>query len=277
MSLVGRNVAALIEPPHQSPSKARALTSDEAASVLALAEEPRDQAYFLLALTTGCRRGELAALQWDAVDLDGGVVIVRQAFGEDRRGKCFLKVTKSERQRIIPMARAAIDALKATRARQAAEELAAKPGTYENRGFVFADKHGRPPDLNRLSKTFAKLARLAGISGATLHSCRHFTATLAISEGSDVRSVAAIMGHAQPSTTLNVYGHVVPGAKNATVQRVGDALAQAQARLASGENRSGTGGGGPGPLGTARCNQTATNDGTHRDPESDSVSEAAIK
>jgi integrase len=60
MSLVGRNVAALIEPPHQAPSKARALTGEEAASVLALAEDPRDQAYFLLALTTGCRRAELA-------------------------------------------------------------------------------------------------------------------------------------------------------------------------------------------------------------------------
>jgi integrase len=146
---------------------------------------------------------------------------VRQAFGEDRRGKCFIKVTKSERQRVIPLARAALDALKAARAIQAVEELAAEHGTYQDQGFVFADERGRPPDLNRLSKAFAKLRDLAGIKGATLHSCRHFTATSAIVEGSDIRTVAALMGHAQPSTTLNVYGHVVPGAKNAAIQRVG--------------------------------------------------------
>ncbi len=104
---------------------------------------------------------------------------------------------------------------------------------------MFADKAGGPPDLDGLSKAFAKLVRLAEIKGATLHSCRHFMATSALAEGSDVNTVSAVIGHGQASTTLNVYGHVVAGAKSAMIDRVGDALALAQARHAAVQKRSG--------------------------------------
>lgn len=52
-SLVARNVVSLVDKPDQSPPKARALTTDEAAALLALAEGPRYHAFLLLALTTG--------------------------------------------------------------------------------------------------------------------------------------------------------------------------------------------------------------------------------
>jgi integrase len=239
MSLVGRNVANLIEAPRPNPSRARALTTDEAATLLALAKGSEYETFLLVALTTGCRRGELAALQWDCVDFRSGCIFVRQSFGEDRRGACFLKTPKSGRERVVPLSAAAFQALKALRGKQAAKELHAEPGTYEDKNFVFADEAGDPPDLDGLSKAFAKLARLAEIKGATLHSCRHFTATSALVEGSDLNSVSAVIGHGQASTTLNVYGHVVAGAKSAVIDRVGDALALAQARHAAGEKRSG--------------------------------------
>src|SRR5579885_702258 len=127
----------------------------------------------------------------------------------------------------------ALATLGRVRVTQASKKLAAKPGTYDDQSFVFADKLGRPRDLNALSRIFRELASRAGISGVSLHSCRHFTATAAIMEGSDIRSVAAIMGHAQPSTTLNVYGHEVAAAKAATVQRVHEALWRARARQSS--------------------------------------------
>jgi integrase len=258
MSLVGRNVAAVVEAPRQTASKARALTADEAAKLLSLAQGRDYYRFLLVALETGMRRGELAGLQWDSVDLEQGWVIVRRAFGEDRRGGRFIKGTKAGRERVIPLAPAAQGVLREIHVEQAAQKLAAKHGTYEDRDFVFADKHGRPCDLNALSKAFAELARVAEITGVSLHSCRHFTATAAIVEGSDIRSVAAIMGHAQPSTTLNVYGHVVAGAKAATMEKVGEALSRAQARQAASQNRAGE----PRALRPKHwtgCNQTATN------------------
>jgi integrase len=236
-SLVARNVVSLVDKPEPSLSKARALTTDEAAALLALAEGSRYHAFLLLALTTGCRRGEPAALQWNCVDFINQTILVRQAFGEDRRGGHFIKTTKSGRVRNVPLAAAAVETLRAVHVRQAAENLHAEPNTYQDQRFVFADKFGNPPDLNGLSKAFAELAKLAGIKGVTLHSCRHFMATSAIVEGSDINSVSAVLGHGQPSTTLNIYGHFLDGGKVAAIQRVGDALAQAQARHASSQNR----------------------------------------
>jgi integrase len=260
MELVGRNVAAVVEAPRQSSSNARALTSDEAATLLLIAEGSRFYPFLFLALTTGMRRGELAALQWNDVDVKTGLLSVRRAFGEDRRGGCFIKATKSGRERVIPIAPASVDVLKAVHARQSSEKLATKPGTYRDQDFVFADQLGNPPELNALSKSFAKLAKSAGIKGVTLHSCRHFTATSAIAEGSDIRSVAAVMGHAQPSTTLNVYGHVVADATMAAVRRVNDVLALAQARCATYKNR---------PIEGATANQKEEPSATKLQPTAD--------
>lgn len=64
---------------------------------------------------------------------------------------------------------------------------------------------------------------------------RHFSATQALVAGNDVRTVAALLGHASPSTTLNVYGHVVTGAQERAVAGIGEAIAAAQARRAAGQ------------------------------------------
>jgi integrase len=92
-------------------------------------------------------------------------------------------------------------------------------------------------DLDAISKAFAALAGAAGIKakGISLHSCRHFSATQALVAGNDVRTVAALLGHASPSTTLNVYGHVVAGTQERAVAGIGDAIAAAQARRAAGQ------------------------------------------
>ena len=59
---------------------------------------------------------------------------------------------------------------------------------------------------------------------------------MALQTGADVRTVAALLGHASPSTTLNVYGHVVAGAQERAVNAIGDVLNRAQASAAGGEN-----------------------------------------
>jgi hypothetical protein len=59
----------------------------------------------------------------------------------------------------VSLSAAAVQAVKALRAKQAAKELHAEPGTYEGKNFVFPDEAGNPPDLYGLSKAFARLGR----------------------------------------------------------------------------------------------------------------------
>ncbi|MGA7247029.1 MAG: tyrosine-type recombinase/integrase [Candidatus Cybelea sp.] len=236
MNLVVRNVARSVDAPKASPSPARALTVEQVALLLSAADGARFYPFFALAIATGMRRGEIGALTWDDVDLDNETVMVRQAVGQDRSGYSFVKSTKTGRERVVPLNGLAISALKTQRASQAAEKLL-KRKEYEDQGLVFADELGRLLDLDAISKSFAALARGLGIKrkGISLHSCRHFGATQALAAGSDVRTVAALLGHASASTTLNVYGHVIPGAQERAVAQIDHAIAVAQARKGAAE------------------------------------------
>ncbi len=238
LGLIEHNVARHVEPPRLGPSSARALTTEEAARIISASEGTRFHPFFAVAIATGMRRGELLGLRWSDVDLDRGMLTVRQALADDHRGGYYVKPTKTNRERCVPLAPIAIDALRAVRVRQAHEKLAAG-SLYEDGGFVFAGEYGQPCDLEAPTKAFTGIARRLGISGVTLHSCRHAVATWALADGADVRSVAAVLGHAAASTTLNLYGHVVAGGKERAVSVAASALAGAQERLASGANPRG--------------------------------------
>jgi integrase len=187
---------------------------------------------------TGMRRGELGALTWDAIDLETGIATVRQAVGEDRRGGAFVKSTKSGRERVVPLNATVVAVLHRQRTAIAQDKLKSK-GLYEDRGLVFADKLGGMLDLDVVSKAFSKLATSVGVKarGVSLHSLRHCAATVALQGGADVRTVSALLGHASPSTTLNVYAHVVAGAQERVVKALGEALRDAQARAIGRESR----------------------------------------
>ncbi len=237
--IVARNVARkeMEIAPKAAPSPVRALTADQVAAFLAAAEASEHYSFFVLAVTTGMRRGEIGALTWDAIDTERGIAGVRQAIGEDRKGHTFIKSTKSGRERVVPLNHLAIEALRGHRAAQREEKMRNRD-RYADQGLVFADELGGMLDLDAISKAFATLARTAGIKakGISLHSCRHFCATQALVAGNDVRTVAALLGHADPGVTLRVYGHVVAGAQERAVAGIEEAIAAAEARRTAGQN-----------------------------------------
>ncbi|MGA8099940.1 MAG: site-specific integrase, partial [Candidatus Cybelea sp.] len=239
-----RNVADDVEAPKAAPSPARAVSADQVAALLEITErKPLYKPFypfFVLAATTAMRRGEIGALPWDAVDFERGVATVRQAIGEDRNGNRFIKSTKSKRVRTVPLNALAIAALRRHRANQAEAKMRHRD-VYDDRGLVFADEFGGLLDLDRVSKAFAALAREIGIKakGISLNSFRHYGATQAIHDGHDLKTVAALLGHADSGLTLRVYGHVRPGAQEKAVAGIGEAIAAAQARRAAGESSQG--------------------------------------
>jgi integrase len=108
---------------------------------------------------------------------------------------------------------------------------------YRDQGLVFAGELGAILDLDAVSKAFAKIAKALGIKakGISLHSLRHFVGSQSITGGSDVRTVAELLGHSDASTTLRVYAHLIAGAQERAVASIGNAIRAAQARRAVGE------------------------------------------
>lgn len=79
-----------------------------------------------------------------------------------------------------------------------------------------------------ISNAFVRLARTLKLSTRRFHDVRHSAATWLLQSGADVRTVAAVLGHSSPVTTLNTYAHVLPGAEARAVEAIAERLARAE-------------------------------------------------
>jgi integrase len=224
MELVGRNPCEAATRPRVRRSNAKALTADEVTRLLAAASGSRWETFFALALATGARRGELCALSWDDYDAtEKGTLTFCHSLSQTRRG-IALKETKTGRIRQIPMSHLATDALRSQRALQAGDRLASGCSYDNDAKAVFTDELGRQVTPMAATCAFERIARKAEISTTRLQDLRHTTASYLIAHGVDIRTVAAILGHASPSVTLTVYAHLIPEKQNEAVDWLGDHL-----------------------------------------------------
>lgn len=149
----------------------------------------------LVAAGTGLRVSELCALRVE--DIGVGVVRVRRQMG---RG-CVPMAPKSEKSvRDVPVAEWVTTELTGW--------ALDHPGAS---GWVWTREDGRPHDRNSATHALARLVKHYGGRRLTFHDFRHFFASALIHSGVPVPAVQQAMGHASPSTTLEVYSHIWPG------------------------------------------------------------------
>jgi integrase len=225
--LVGRNVADAVDAPSVPRSQARAIDEDEAAALFEVADATRWGPFFRLALGSGARRGELLALRWDDVstpDVGLATLTVRRAFVEPKGkgGRIVEKGTKTDRVRTIALGALAFEALRRQRALQAQERLATG-SLYADSGHVFQLEAGGPIAPDRATKAFIRLRKGANVR-ATLHDLRHTAATWMLAAGVDIASVARILGHTTPSTTLGIYAHALPVCESRAIAAIDERL-----------------------------------------------------
>ncbi len=167
---------------------------------------------------TGLRRGELAGLKWSDIDLERRTATIRGAIRQTP-GKTWYKSTKTDSVAAVALSDFALEAIRAQRVQQAKDKLAAG-AMYDDQGFVFATDLGGLPSPGAISHAVRRIARRAGLSVRGVHAMRHSTGSWLIRSGVDVRTVAAILRHSAPSTTLNVYAHEMGGAQAAAVRNL---------------------------------------------------------
>ena len=185
----------------------RALSHEEATRLIRVAEGTRDEALIVVALRTGMRQGELAALRWEDVDLsEKATITVRRS--ADTRTKTRISTTKTGEERKVGIGPRTAEALKAHRARQLEERMAAR--SWEDPGLVFPNARGKVRRRDSVMRSLRSLLKEAGLPAQIrFHDLRHTAATLAIRQRMPIHVVSKMLGHSDPAMTLRRYAHVL--------------------------------------------------------------------
>lgn len=221
--LVTRNVAEDATPPPLHPRDVGAPPVDAVQRLLqaAEAEDPEMATFIALAALTGARRGELCGLRWGDVDWDRRTLVIARAYVAVPGGGA-LKPTKTHGVRRVALDDVALEVLRRHRAR--AQMLADELGVdVTPESPLLSYDRQRPVNPDTATGYVGSLARRLGLD-LHLHSLRHFAATEMIGAGTDVRTVAARLGHRDPSVTLRVYAHALPERDQAAAAVLGRAL-----------------------------------------------------
>lgn len=187
------------------------LTAEQARAFLRAAQGDALEAVYVVALRAGLRESELLGLHWRDVDLDAGTLTVNSALvrvtGEGLRD--FDPKTAASAA-TIPLAPAAVGALRTHRARQLEARLRAGQ-TWQPTDYVFTTEIGTAISAsNLLRRSFYPLCARAGIPtrpGLRFHDLRHSCGSLLIAEGVKPKLVQAILRHSKLSTTMDLYVH----------------------------------------------------------------------
>ncbi len=209
LGLVQRNVTNLVNPPRRVREEMKALTPEQARRFLEAAAETPLEAFYVLAVMTGMRIGELLALKWRNVDLERHTAQVRSTVQRLGPSLAFSEPkTARSRRKVAPQL--AFEALHRHRARQAEERLAHGPA-WDDLDLVFPNSVGRPMEHSNLRiRSFQPLLEKAGLPRIRLHDLRHTAATLLLLQGVHVKVVSEMLGHASIAITLDLYSHVLP-------------------------------------------------------------------
>ena len=209
--LVVRNVTDLVDAPKRSTPEMRTLTPEEATRLLFAAKGDPLEAFYTVALTCGLRLGELQALRWKDVGLDRRRLQVTATLQGVENGTPILAEPKTAMsKREVHLSEMAVQTLRAHRGRQLEQRLLLG-GLWQDHGLVFANAFGRPLDGNNIrTRSFARLLERAGLPPMRFHSLRHAAATILMAEGVPVKVISEMLGHADITTTLRIYSHVLP-------------------------------------------------------------------
>jgi integrase len=226
--LITRNPAAIVRPPSLVHEEVKPWTPEEASQFLRATAGHRLYALFAVGVAVGLRNGELLALQWSDVDLDGGLVHVRQNVQRlPELGLVYGRPKTARSRRTIPLPARSVKVLRAHRARQAAEVLALGPAWNEC-GLVFTSSVGTLIEPRNLSRLFDQLIAAAGVRRIRFHGLRHTCASLLLAQGVPPRVVMDVLGHSQIAITMDLYSHVMPTALREAADAIDRALGQGE-------------------------------------------------
>lgn len=190
-------------------------TPDEVRYIISCLEnEPlKWRVYVSLLVDTGCRRGEISGIRWKSIDFNSSTIMIDRNILYTPSKGIYVSTPKGRKRRIVDVSPEVLSLLKELQENQ-------EPKSE----WVFTQRGKTDPmHPDSPNQFFDRFERKYNVKDFHPHKLRHTSASIAITNGADVVSVAARLGHSDSSTTLRMYAH----ANEDSIRRVGDVFRNA--------------------------------------------------
>lgn len=212
--LIPVNPCEEIKKPKHEREEPFPFTKTESRQILQAVTDDRLYSFYLVAFSTGLRSAELFGLEWSQVDLKGQMIrVVKQATTVS--GKLVVKKPKSKAgTRTVEIGKKVVESLQEHRKRLLIEGLASCD-------LVFPSPQGQHMRRGNLrTRHWMPLLQKLNLNHRGFHHVRHTYATQQLLSGLSVHVLSRILGHAKPSTTLDIYAHWVPDQQSEATAKV---------------------------------------------------------
>ncbi len=238
--LIFDNIIEAVRIPRIVKKEMRVLNREEQDRLITAARLAPEPAAFgiVFDLFTGIRLGELCGLRWTNVDMERKQFRVCETrnrlpnFDDSLATSTSVKTesntkTANSRRDVYLMDGLYQDFMEYKLIQDSVAEQ--YPG-YNPDGYVFCQENGRPYEPRTYQDLFKRCVRKAGIRDANFHALRHTFATRSLEQGMDVVTLSRLLGHANPSITMDKYGHALDEHKRVSVEKLGNLYESASAR-----------------------------------------------
>ena len=164
----------------------------------------------LLCLYSGLRIGELIALQWSDIDFAKGTLTVSKSCHDGKNGLIIDEPKTVASRRVIPLPKQLLPFLKSIKKKS-------------DSPFVVS-ANGKSVSVRSYQRSFELLLKKLKIPHKGFHSLRHTFATRALECGMDVKTLSELLGHKNPTITLNRYARSLMEHKADMMNRLGKLL-----------------------------------------------------
>lgn len=176
--------------------------------------------FFILAIYTGLRRGELLGIEWKDINEENNVLSVNRTSNRTKERGVYTDTTKTRKsRRSIKLPLEVIQFLQRFREHQENQKNELGSKWIEN-DRLFTRWNGLPMNMNSPHVWFEKLCAKNDIRYVNILSWRHFNASVLIFKGIDVKSVQSHLGHSTATTTLSIYCHEFQAAQAAVTEAI---------------------------------------------------------
>lgn len=218
-SLISKNVTELVDRPKVVKKEIYPLSVKEVDRLFGTIKGHPLEALYILAVTTGLRKGELLGLQWKDIDLESKTLQVKRSLSFDKNGPILSTPKTAKSKRNIVLTSIAVGVLVKHKTKQ--EELKVK--WDKDYDLVFPNRAGKPRDRNGvINKSFKEIKRKGNLPDIRFHDLRHTCATLLLLKGVHPKIVQELLGHSSISITLDTYSHVLPNMQEKVVEAMED-------------------------------------------------------